>query len=266
MTGPFVCPRHGEYSFNARAHFTEMATCPGCIADGKAISRPWKEAWGTFDRWQSAGVPARFRNRRFENFHTATEEQGRALRAAKALATGDMQALALIGAVGTGKSHLSVGIVAEAVRGGAKCLWASVPDLLRTWKGTFAKGSELTEEKLLERIDAADLLVLDEIGLGNRSEWELSALFALVDQRYREGGRLVLTGNVADLATGIGERSADRVEEMGTVLALTGQSLRSKAADDPALQIEDDFKRPVERIEWPVCEAGRDVIEERVRR
>lgn len=259
----FQCPRHGDYAENYRAHFTEQSICPACIEVGKAIKEPWKQAWATYDRWQRTQTPERFCNRRFTNYRAATKEQQRALTAAQAMVTNDMQALALIGAVGTGKTHLSVAIVADAVRAGVECLWVSIPDLFRQWKLTFAKGADTTEQQILDRLNRADLLVLDEIGIGNRSEWEAAKLFELVDDRYRGGGRLVLTGNVTDLASAIGDRAADRIDEMGTVVTLTGASYRGKAADDPALQVADDFTKPPERIEWTVCDAGVDRVEVR---
>lgn len=259
----YVCPRHGTYSRNVKAHWQDQHTCPACIEVGRAIKTPWQEAWTTYARWQRARIPERFGNRRLCNYRAATQEQQRALGAAQAIAQGDMQAIALIGSVGTGKTHLSVAIVADAVRAGTECLWLTVPDLFREWKATFAKGAEMTEQQIIDRIDQAKLLVLDEIGVGNRSEWEAAQLFALVDERYREGGRLVLTGNITDLAGAIGDRAADRIEEMGTVVTLTGASYRSKAADDPALQVDDDFTKPPDRIEWTVCDAGVDRIEVR---
>lgn len=258
-----VCSRHGEYAENYRADWQEVRVCPACLEAGKAIKGPWKQAWATYNRWQRTRVPERFRNRRFSNYRAATAEQQRALAAAQAVSADRIQAAALIGSVGTGKTHLSVAIVADAVRTGVECLWVSVPDLFREWKQTFAKGAETSEQQILDRINRADLLVLDEIGIGNRSEWEAAQLFALIDERYRDGGRLVLTGNVHDLAAAIGDRAADRIDEMGMIVTLTGASYRSKAADDQALQADDDFTKPPGRIEWIVCDAGVDRPEDR---
>jgi DNA replication protein DnaC len=261
----FQCPRHGDYAPSPRAEWPNLNACPACLEAAKAIEDGWKQAWATYDRWKRTLAPERFCNRRFTNYQATTAEQLRALAAAQAVASNDMQALALIGSVGTGKTHLSVAIVADAVRAGVECLWVTVPDLFRQWKQTFAKGAETTEQQILDRINRADLLVLDEIGIDNRSEWEVATLFDLVDTRYREGGGLVLTGNVTNLASAIGDRAADRIDEMGTIVTLTGASYRGKAADDPALKIADDFTRPPEKIERTVCHAGKDRRETRER-
>lgn len=261
----FVCPRHGTYSPNHRAHWQDVNICPACIETGKALLVPWRQAWDQFTRWQRTRVPARFRNRRFGNYRPTSKAGAQALAAAREVAAGRMQALALIGSVGTGKSHLAIGVLAEVVRAGRSGLWVHVPSLLREWRASFDRRGEATEEQLLDLLSAPDVLVLDEVG-ADRSEWALSTLSMLVDERYRSAGALIVTGNCATLAAGIGERGADRFDELGATVALTGPSYRAKAPDDPALQVPDDFTEPPARLAWIVCDAGADRIEAREHR
>lgn len=258
----YVCARHGEYPVNWRAHGPDRAVCPACIETGKALKAPWVQSWDQYARWQRTRVPERFRNRRLGNYRPAHKTAAQALAAARQVASGNMQALALMGTVGTGKTHLGVGILAEVVRSGLTGLWVHVPSLLRDWRATFDKRSESTEEQLIETLNTPDLLVLDEVG-ADRSEWALNTISMLIDERYRDGGAIVVTGNVSDLAAGIGERGADRFDELGVVIAMAGPSYRSKAADDPALLVPDDFTEPPERIQWVVSDAGVDRVEVR---
>lgn len=264
----YVCTRHGEYPENWRAFGPDRAVCPACIETGKALLGPWKQAWDQHARWQRTRAPERFRNRRLGNYRPADKTAAQALAAARQVASGNMQALALIGTVGTGKTHLGVGILAEVVRSGRTGLWVHVPSLLRDWRATFDKRSESTQEQLIETLNTPDVLVLDEVGAdrADRSDWSLDQISMLIDERYRDGGAIVVTGNVSDLAAGIGGRGADRFDEMGVVIAMVGPSYRSKAADDPALQVPDDFTEPPARIEWTVCDAGVDRVEVRDRR
>jgi DNA replication protein DnaC len=254
----WVCPRHGAYAYDKQAWHTERFTCSACIAEGKPIKAAWERSWAIYSAWVHCGVPPRFRNRRFANFRPHSAQARQALDAAKALATGDIQALALIGNVGTGKTHLTTSIVAEAVRNGESCRWANVPDLLRELRATFDKRSETTTEEIIARLERPQVLVLDEIGAATGSTWELATLSALIDERYRNGGAIVLTGNVTELASAIGERGADRIAEMGVCLAMTGESYRSKATDDPALQVDDDITEPPASLELIYSEQGVD--------
>lgn len=251
----WTCPRHGNYTEQRQTHYGPFV-CPICATDTKALKVAWGREWAVYRTWVHCGVPPRFRNRRFANFRPHSVQARHALEAAKQLVAGDIQALALIGAVGTGKSHLTTAIIADAVRKGESCKWVSVPDLLRELKATFIKGSETTTEEVLARLERPDLLVLDEIGAATGSTWELATLSALIDERYRNGGAIVLTGNVSDLANGIGERGADRIDEMGVCVTLTGESYRSKATDDPGLQVPDDFTEPPASIELVCNEEG----------
>lgn len=255
-TTPMICPRHGSYQEGPYDRFA----CPTCKTEGNAIEKAWRASWVVWRAWQASGVPTRFRNRRFSNFRTPTKMHAAALKAAQAVAAGDMQGLALLGPVGVGKSHLGIAIAADAIRAGYVARWWNVAELLRAWRSTFERGSEIREETFLERLAAADVLILDEIGV-RATDWESAALTELVDIRYRDETAIVLTGNSTDIAQAIGERAADRLREMGAVLALAGASYRKQAADDLDLAIEDDFTAPPERIQWPVCDCGRDRIE-----
>lgn len=251
----WTCPRHGNYTEHRQTRYSSFV-CPTCAADAKALRVAWDREWSIYRAWVHCGVPPRFRNRRFANFRPHNAQARHALEAATQLTAGDIQALALVGNVGTGKTHLTTAIVAEAVRAGESCKWVNVPDLLRELRATFTKASETTTEEVIARLERQQVLVLDEIGAATGSTWELATLSALIDERYRNGGAIVLTGNVADLASGIGERGADRVDELGVCLTLTGESYRSKANDDPGLQVPDDFKEPPASIEVVYNEEG----------
>lgn len=243
MPEAFDCPRHGSYAPDLYG----FAECAACKADADRLEESWRESWRTFARWREAGVPHRMRNRRLDNFRTPTKGHRQALDAAKALLSGDIEALALIGPPGTGKTHLSVAICAAAAQCGLGAKWWNVGEMLRAWRATFAKGSEISEERFIEELARVQLLVLDEVGI-RATEWESAALTSLVDMRYRDCRPIVLTGNCSTLAEAIGERAADRISEMGMVLALGGASYRTKAADDENLQAPDDITEPPEKL------------------
>ncbi len=242
------CPRHGVYQETRIArewHERERRfTCRQCLAEGQAQEAAYERAQAIRSAWLRSGVPHKFRNRRLSNYRITDAQSKQAVDAARALISADIQALALIGAVGRGKSHLSVAMVAEAVREGRSALWVYTPDLLRELRASYGRGAETSSDDILARLEKPDLLVLDEIGASSRSEWELNTLSVLIDDRYRNGGALVLTGNVASLADSIGVRGADRITEMGCTIVMLGQSYRSKAPDDAGLLVPDDFTEP----------------------
>lgn len=88
------------------------------------------------------------------------------------------------GSFGTGKSHLSVSIAKALTEKGFKTIFISTPKLLTKIRNTYNKNSELGEEKIIETISAADLVVFDDIGAeGDISGWAMQKLFEVIDQR-----------------------------------------------------------------------------------
>ncbi len=78
--------------------------------------------------------------------------------------------LLLHGSFGTGESHLSVSVTKELMEKGYECLFLSLPKLLTKIKDTY-NNKGITEDELLEVIQRVDLLVLDDIGAEDKTDW-----------------------------------------------------------------------------------------------
>src|SRR5699024_2314445 len=92
------------------------------------------------------------------------------------------QNLLLAGDYGTGKSHLSVSITTALMKKDYECLFLSLPKLLTKIKHSYdTKG--VTQDELLNVIERVDLLVLDDIGAEEKTEWSTSKLFEILDGR-----------------------------------------------------------------------------------
>lgn len=88
------------------------------------------------------------------------------------------------GTFGTGKSHLSVSIAKALQEKGYTTIFISTPKLLTKIRNTYNKNSELGEEKIINAIAEADLVVFDDIGAeGEYSGWSVQKLFEVIDQR-----------------------------------------------------------------------------------
>ena len=103
--------------------------------------------------------------------------------------------LLLTGTYGSGKTHLAAAIANEAVEIGVPTLFLTVPDLLDTLRATF--GAEDTSfEEAFERIRSAPLLILDDFGTHNATEWAREKLFQILNHRYINRLPLVVTMNL----------------------------------------------------------------------
>jgi DNA replication protein DnaC len=103
--------------------------------------------------------------------------------------------LLLTGAYGSGKTHLAAAIANEAVELGVPTLFLTVPDLLDTLRATF-DSDDATYEDTLERVRSAPLLVLDDFGTHNATEWAREKLFQILNHRYVNRLPLVVTMNL----------------------------------------------------------------------
>lgn len=102
------------------------------------------------------------------------------------------------GSFGTGKSHLSVSIAKALTEKGYTTIFISTPKLLTKIRSTYNKNSEIGEEKIINAIAEADLVVFDDIGAeGETSGWPVQKLFEIIDQRA--GKHSVFTTNLASV-------------------------------------------------------------------
>ncbi|WP_010529028.1 ATP-binding protein [Lentibacillus jeotgali] len=138
------------------------------------------------------------------------------------------QNLLLTGDYGTGKSHLSLSITKALMKKDYECLFLSLPKLLTKVKGTYnTKG--VTEEELLTIIQRVDLLVLDDIGAEQQTEWSTSKLFEILDDR--SGKATVYTTNLSsdELKKRVNERNFSRMMDNTNVIVMNGSDYRRRA-------------------------------------
>jgi DNA replication protein DnaC len=103
--------------------------------------------------------------------------------------------LLITGTFGSGKTHLAAAMANEAVEIGVPTLFLTVPDLLDTLRASF-DAEDTTFEEAFERIRSAPLLVLDDFGTHNATEWAREKLFQIVNYRYVNRLPLVVTMNL----------------------------------------------------------------------
>lgn len=91
--------------------------------------------------------------------------------------------LYLFGDVGTGKTTISCSIGIRAIERGKKVLFVKAYEV-----------SELIKDEL-SKIENADLLIIDDLGAENTSEWNNTRLRMVIDKRYDSMLPVVITSN-----------------------------------------------------------------------
>lgn len=170
-----------------------------------------------------AAIPPRFSDRRLSNFIATADGPTKALAVAQGFADDFEQclktgrSLIFCGGVGSGKTHLAVGICHEVIAKDYIAVFTSVLAAIRSIKETFRKGSELSEADAIAALVEPDLLVLDEVGVQFGSDTEKMYLFEIINGRYEAMKPTILLSNLAKdaLAEFIGDRVVDRLREGG---------------------------------------------------
>ena len=222
---PAECPTHGPYTSRCIMR-SIWSRCPGCLADDAEDEA--REAWCRagleaeskhLAAIASARIPARFVDRTFANFVTATDPQRHALTVSRDFAEGFLgyarrgAGLILAGMPGTGKSHLAAAVLQTVLTRDVRYL--TCMDLIRVVRDTWRRDSERSETQVLAYLEKLDLLVIDEVGAQYGTEGEQTILFDVLDRRYREVKPTILITNQDREGFGkfIGERTFDRLKE-----------------------------------------------------
>ena len=103
--------------------------------------------------------------------------------------------LLLSGGYGSGKTHLAAAIANFSVDLGIPTLFITVPDLLDTLRFSY-DDPNATFEQRFEEIRNAPLLVMDDFGTQNATEWAQEKLFQILNFRYINKLPLVVTTNL----------------------------------------------------------------------
>lgn len=127
--------------------------------------------------------------------------------------------LLFTGQVGSGKTFLASCIANSLIKEGQALLFVVVPDLLDQLKATydFGKGTgEITEFDLLDTARQVPLLILDDLGAHNYTEWTRNKIYSIINYRLNHRLPVIVTTNIIleDLEEYLGERTTSRLLEM----------------------------------------------------
>jgi DNA replication protein DnaC len=157
----------------------------------------------------------------------------------------------ICGPRGVGKSHLANAIACEALKRDYRVLSRSTQCLLVDLHAPRASGSQ---PRLLARVLAADLLVLDDFGLLPLSPQAAQDLYQIISERY-EHGSMIVTSNRAfeERAEVFGDpllasAAPDRLTHHAHTLVTRGasygkRSRRKESADYPSVVPQDQLPR-----------------------
>jgi len=133
--------------------------------------------------------------------------------------------LLMVGPVGTGKST-AAGAIGLHLGAPYRCSYWPVPDLIAALKDEMHNPTD--GYTVAQKIKRRSALVLDDIGTEHDTDWQRKVLIDLIAHAYDQQHTLIATTNLApaDLERALGERTASRLVEICTLLAVTGNDRR----------------------------------------
>ena len=173
-------------------------------------------------------VGERYQNRTFKNVNSQDKERafGICMRYAEELSKGDRKgknSLLLTGDVGTGKTHLAAAIAQYCMEHGKVVKFGNITDIFQSLKNAFTK-----DEDVLSEIKSVPLLVLDDLGKENDTEWAKETIYSIINYRYEHMLPTVITTNftLTDMQDRLGEATVSRLIEMCEYVTMYGEDKR----------------------------------------
>lgn len=209
----------------------------------------------------AARIPKRYEHCELSNFTTDFPGVDRSVSMALINASRFVQefdpregkGLLLVGGIGTGKTHLAVGILKELILARASaCLFCDYRELLKQIQNSYNDSVQATELQVLRPIFEAEVLALDELGAVKPSEWVWDTVSLILNTRYNDNRTTIITTNFPDepaaaatsefspraaafaatrretLGDRIGERMRSRLHEMCRIVKMDGLDFRQK--------------------------------------
>ncbi|MEG2813961.1 MAG: ATP-binding protein, partial [Oscillospiraceae bacterium] len=133
----------------------------------------------------------------------------------------------MMGETGLGKTHLSLSIAEEITRMGFVAMYSSALDLFRTLQNEYyGKGEQ--GKNTMQTILQADLVIIDDLGAEFESQFNVSALYNIINSRLNVNKPIIISTNLnsQQIELKYSNRVASRVLTLYKCLKFVGKDIR----------------------------------------
>lgn len=147
-----------------------------------------------------SGIKKRFATRTFENFRI-NQENRHAYEVARRYAdefqryAEEGKGLYFEGTYGTGKTHLAVAIALTLINQGVPVICKTSIDILADIKKSYDEKTQYGEHQVMDLYKKAELLVIDDLGKEQCTDWSMPNLYAILNDRYENMKPTIITTN-----------------------------------------------------------------------
>lgn len=161
----------------------EGSVAAACVPDGTLEAAERDAAMRA--RLLHAEIPARYRGASLDGCPQGVRDF------VEGYGPASMGGVVFHGDVGTGKTYAACAVL-RALADRASVRFATGSGILQEIRATYSSRSD-REEEVVARYSAPRVLVIDDIGKEQATDWSLSRLFAIVDRRHARGKLTVYT-------------------------------------------------------------------------
>lgn len=148
---------------------------------------------------RNAGMPEKFKRRTFETYQVKETNES-AFKTCKAyaerfdeLVKREQNGMALIGPIGTGKTHLAASIANALLQTGKRVICMPSVDMLAKIRATFKDDGN--DDEIMNDLKTVDLLIIDDLGKEKATEWTSQTLYSIINARYENELPIIITTN-----------------------------------------------------------------------
>jgi DNA replication protein DnaC len=190
-----ICEKHGEYKASLfKFGIIDMCSgCPECEKERdfeEEEKRKVEEERGRIAWNRNHNIEEEYDNATLQNIEILTPEHERAVKYAKEIIADRRGKLVLLGANGTGKTHIAISVVKEL---NGKIF--SMYEISARIRASYVSGAKETELDIVEELARLPILVIDEIGRTKGSDAETNWLSYIIDKRHVRHLPIILISN-----------------------------------------------------------------------